>query len=38
MWSEISIANKDEERLINNIDIDLIVDEQSASFIINNSK
>ncbi len=32
------MISKDEERLINNINIDLIIDEQSASFINNNNK
>ncbi len=38
MRSGINTTNKDEEKLINNININLVVDEQSASFINNNSE
>ncbi len=36
--SGTDIVNKDEERLINNININLVVDKQSASSINNNSE
>ncbi len=36
--SETDTVSEDKERLINNIDIDLVVDEQSAPFINNNGK
>ena len=38
MRSTINIINEDQERLINNININLIVGEQSTSFISDNNK
>ncbi len=38
IWSKTDRINKDKERLINNININLIVDKLFISFINNNSK
>ena len=38
MRSETDIISKDEERLINNMNINLIIGEQSTSFINNNDE
>ncbi len=37
-WSGTNIVSEDEERLINNININLVIDEQFMSSINNNNK
>jgi len=38
MWSRTNIISKDKERLINNININLVIDKQFTSFINNNNE